>query len=385
MNILLFRWGAYTEPDLEVEFKKAGNKVDVLIYKLLDKHNDEAFENELKKKLTGYFDFVFSVNYFPVIAKVCHKKNVKYISWSYDAPLNVTNIEDTLGLPCNYVFMFDHDQVTKYRNKGFSNVYHLSLAVPVDRYASLISDNAGNNKFNAEISFVGNLYSDILSTYIAPLTDYMKGVINGLCTSQSLLYGCYFLDEVVNDRLIEDINKRYKEINPNTEIVMSREAMTYAMSSTITRQERIRILGILSLHHKLKYYCSEECDALKNAIYAGMCDYYNEMPLVFAGSRINLNITLKILTSGIPLRALDIMGCGGFLLSNYQPELAENFVNGKEVVLYDSIEDAYEKANYYLKHEDERTKICQNGYSKVKREYTYDCKLKELFDISNKL
>ena len=38
---------------------------------------------------------------------------------------------------------------------------------------------------------------------------------------------------------------------------------------------------------------------------------------MFANSKVNLNITLRNIKTGIPLRALDIMGAGGFLLTNY--------------------------------------------------------------------
>ena len=40
---------------------------------------------------------------------------------------------------------------------------------------------------------------------------------------------------------------------------------------------------------------------------------------------------------------MDILGAGGFLLSNYQPELAEYFEDGKEVVMYHSRADLVEK------------------------------------------
>lgn len=381
MNIVLYRWGAYTEPDLIYELEKLGNKLDVLIYKLDDKHCDEGFEKELSCKLHRDVDMVFSVNYFPVIAKVCHANNIKYVSWSYDAPLNVTNIEETLGYTCNYVFMFDRDQVIKYKNKGFSNVHHMPLAVPVERYNRI--RNLRQGQFFSDISFVGNLYSDMLNVYLAPLDDYMKGFIKGLCASQGQLYGCYILDEIIDDKIIDKINDRYKEINPNTEIVMSKEALTYAMASAVTREERLKILGILSAHHKLRYYSKEKCDVLKYASYCGTCDYYNEMPQIFAGSRINLNITLKSLTSGIPLRALDIMGCGGFLVSNYQPELAEYFENESEMIMYDSIEDAYAKVDYYLRHGDDLERISNNGHKKVIEHFDYKQRLIDIFKIVN--
>ena len=53
-----------------------------------------------------------------------------------------------------------------------------------------------------------------------------------------------------------------------------------------------------------------------------------ELPCVFRYSKLNLNPTLKSIQSGIPLRALDIMGAKGVLLSNFQPELVEYFEDG---------------------------------------------------------
>lgn len=57
---------------------------------------------------------------------------------------------------------------------------------------------------------------------------------------------------------------------------------------------------------------------IKNIYNKGILDYYNNMPVVFCNSKINLNISLRTIRNGIPLRAMDIMGAGGFLISNYQ-------------------------------------------------------------------
>ena len=119
---------------------------------------------------------------------------------------------------------------------------------------------------------------------------------------------------------------------------------------------------------------------MKNVEYMGTCNYLSEMPKVFKASDINLNITLKILQTGIPLRALDILGCGGFLLSNYQEELAENFENEKEIVLYESIEDAYAKADFYIRHPDLRKQIAQNGHKKAVEQFNYKTQLTKLFE-----
>ena len=384
MRALVHRWGAYTEEDVIHYLNKMNIQTIVIIHPLSDKNHDELFEKKLKETIrSGDFDFVFSVNYFPVIAKASHECNLKYVSWSYDAPLNVINIEETLGLSSNIVYMFDKVQVEGYREKGFDNVYHLPLAVPIERYDAVRLTTSDTRKYSSDISFVGNLYSDILGSYISPLTDYDKGYIEAVCSAQQQLYGAYIIDNNISDELIERINNKYREIKPDTDIVLSREALSYAMASYTTRKERLSILGVLSKKCDLKYYSGEENAILSGARFGGKVDYRTDMPKVFKASGVNLNITLKILQSGIPLRALDIMGCGGFLLSNYQPELAEYFEDEKDVVMYTSMEDAVSKAIYYASNKDKANKIALSGYEKVKRRFSYQDRLSRIIsDIS---
>ena len=93
-----------------------------------------------------------------------------------------------------------------------------------------------------------------------------------------------------------------------------------------------------------------------------------------------MNITLKIIQSGIPLRALDIMGAGGFLLSNFQPELNEYFEDGVEFASFNSAEEAYEKATFYLKNDDIRENIASRGREKVARDFSYKKMMDIIFD-----
>jgi spore maturation protein CgeB len=89
-------------------------------------------------------------------------------------------------------------------------------------------------------------------------------------------------------------------------------------------------------------------------------------------------ILIYLSQSGIPLRVFDVLGCGGFLITNYQHEIAECFENGRELVIYEDIPDLIVKVNYYLTHENERLRIARNGYEKVKSEYTFEKRMKSI-------
>ena len=104
------------------------------------------------------------------------------------------------------------------------------------------------------------------------------------------------------------------------------------------------------------------------------------MPCFFRVSKINLNPPFRAVWSAIPQRALDIMSSGGFLLSGYTEELSYYFENGRELVLYDSIEDAAAKAEFYLKHDDLRDKIRTAGTEKVRKDFTYTDRIQKIIN-----
>jgi spore maturation protein CgeB len=96
---------------------------------------------------------------------------------------------------------------------------------------------------------------------------------------------------------------------------------------------------------------------------------------------VNLNISLKSIYTGIPLRAFDIMGCGGFLISDFQQDFAEYFVADEDYVFYTTQDDLMSKIDYYLEHEEIRERIARNGYEKVKAAHTYDHRVSQILEM----
>ena len=145
--------------------------------------------------------------------------------------------------------------------------------------------------------------------------------------------------------------------------------------------ERKDLLGALSEQFNVNLYTPNPTPELPKIHNCGAIDYYNTMPVVFSESRINLNITLRSIQSGIPLRGIDIMAAGGFLMSNYQADFYDFFVPGEDLALYESKDDLMNKCRYYLSHEAERAQIAANGLGKIKESHTYKIRLSEMFEI----
>lgn len=383
MKLLIYEWTAFLERDIFEICRDEGLEYESFSWKFTDKNRDDAFESWFHQTIdSDRFSVLLSINYWPMLSKVCQSKGLKYIAWCYDNPLNVVRVEETLANPVNYVFFFDRVQYQRYKNAGFDTVFHLPLGVNKKRMERMTISAAESAKYTAEVALVGKLYESQLPEIMAPLNDYTKGFLDALIRMQTSIYGNYLLDDCISDELIGDINRQYLEKEPDTQVRMSREALSYAMASEVTRRDRIVLLSLCGARFDTRLYSYQNSEVIKNVKKFPAVNYWTEMPKIFACSKINLNPSLRIIQTGIPLRAFDIMGAGGFLLSNSQEELLELFEEGREMAAYEGVEDAVEKAAFYLKHEDNRKKIAENGRRKTFEEYSLQNRMEKIFGIA---
>ena len=83
----------------------------------------------------------------------------------------------------------------------------------------------------------------------------------------------------------------------------------------------------------------------------------------------------------MPLRVLDVMAAGGFLLTTYTEEIAEQFKDGEDLVIAYTPEEMIQKTAYYLEHEEERKKIARKGQETVFEKFAYTKLLPEILKI----
>lgn len=94
-------------------------------------------------------------------------------------------------------------------------------------------------------------------------------------------------------------------------------------------------------------------------------DPTRDLPAVFAGSDVNLNVTAEQMPTAVNQRVWDVPGAGGFLLTDAQEDVFEHFREGVDVVTYASFDEARDKAEYYLAHPEERASIAARAFATV--------------------
>lgn len=386
MNILLHDFGSYIQPDLIAYLTEMGHHCKNLVYPRPNPVIDDYFEKYVTVHLkSGAYDCVMSTTFHPLLAKICYQHNIKYLAWSYDSPIPKDYME-YYAYPTSYVFLFDGMEVDEFHSMGFHNVYHLPLAVNAKRLSAISITDADKKRFSCDVSFVGRLYHSKLNSILSHQDDYTIGYINALTDAQFKLVGFPLLDDVIDDALLAHVNdtltKQGIVYYSGGEKGINKAALSLCITNQITHNERIVLLRLLNRFCNVHLHSDERIEQLAEVPFLGPVTYCIEMPKVFRLSKINLCPTARGIRSGLPLRMLDIIGAGGFLLGNAQPELADYFRPDIDIVWYNSIEEAVEKAKYYLSHEDERLRIQQNSYAIIKEKFSYPERIATMFQTA---
>ena len=378
----MYRWKAYNYKDIKAAFEARGFLVDEVWQHLESYDIAPDFAEKLAKDLKAKrYDFVFTVNYFAVIAEVCHDLGIPYVSWSCDNPL-ISMHHNSVFYDTNIIFTFDRTNFLEFSGMGVKNIHHLPLCVDTKRIDALISDQDVTPYKNV-VSFVGSLYERNSYDRIEPkLSDHLRGYFEAVMEIQSDLYGSSVVEESLTTDILAELSEYFTlEKSEDSFSDLGLIFSTTTLGYKIAQIERKRGLKLLSKKLPVTLYTGSDTSELLGVTYRGMVDYWSELPLVFYGSDINLNFTIPNIKSGLPLRIWDVLGSGGFLLTNFQAETPMYFTEGEDLVSFFGREDMVEKAIYYQKHDELRRRIAASGRKKVEEYHTYTARINEMLDV----
>lgn len=382
MNIIYVDWNCFGERDiLEALYNMEHRVYAIGLSENARYGNDDEFMDRLVR-LIRYrnADLVISFNYYPSISEACMRTGVRYFAWIYDSPY-VKVYDRSIVNNVNYIGTFDSFTADELNGKGVTTVHYVPLAVNSNRLERYVTKQYGKEWY--EVSFVGSLYNDknkfYERLYEAGRDMQLIGYLDAVIDAQRQLCGVNILDESLSDDVITRIGNVMPYKVADGSLTSERRVYAdYYIAPRVTFLDRQEIITRLADRHSMDYYTYTDYK-LGKAHNRGKVDYYEEMPMVFAHSKINLNISLRSIRTGIPLRAMDIMGTGGFLLTNYQADMFRHFEAGKHFDYYTSVEEAVDKSDYYIGHDGERSRIAAEAYEEMKLRHTYNERLKEVF------
>ena len=137
MKVLFFQWHSFLNEGMERALQKLNISYETYAYQFTDWEDDDVFLEQFENKVkNGAYRAVLSVNFSPLISKVCESCGVPYVSWVYDSPVHIRNL-DAMKHSCSRIYFFDRGQAEEYKKQGI-DAKHLPLAVDTELFGKRI-------------------------------------------------------------------------------------------------------------------------------------------------------------------------------------------------------------------------------------------------------
>ena len=389
MKLLIYRWNAWNQKDIEESLRVLGHDLTFLSVSPENPEEDSDFvEKAVTEAKQDMPQALFSINYFPVLAEAAHQLAIPYISWNCNGSL-LAMYHESVFYDTNYIFTFDRACVKTFQEIGVSHIWHMPLGVNARRLTKLPAPVTASY----DISFIGSLYEKNSFDAIADkLPSYLAGYFDAALLAQQSVSGGNLLEAMLTPKICQQL----EEITDYHRSERSFADIKQLFSSTVlgfktANLQRCQILNSLSKTGKvwsspaqIHLFTTDKADGLPLVKVHPSVDYFQEMPTIFQQSKINLNSTVPTIQTGIPLRVWDILGCGGFLVTDFREELLEYFEPEKHLSIYEDTEELLAKAEFYLEQEELRKKIAHTSREIVLKNHTWDIRLKQIFRIIEK-
>lgn len=328
---------------------------------------------------------IMSIHLIYNLAVAAFGTKIRYVPIIWDAPYVKTYT--MMGMLDNVWYStFDKLDRQRFLDAGVKHVLYQPLAVDEESIRRWDCKAKAKGRYLCDVSFVGNLYDQ--NSYDAQ--------INAIPSNLQTYFMSIFEDAAFK---WDGVNRIYGQTGAEIMEYIKRfcpkfqfhnpydiEDVRFFEISHLIRKlaniERVCVLNMLAEEHQVFLYTNSRVEeqllpgvTIRPPILSG-----EPSSKVFVSSKINLNISLKGIEGGTVKRVMDIMGVGGFALTNYCPETAELFEEDREIVMFKTPEELLEKVDYYLAHDKEREQIAQAGQEKVLSCYTYRHMVRHILD-----
>lgn len=369
-------------PNIPISLGKMGH--EVVLY---EKSMEYVEEHEEEYESFGLFlqsqkpDVVISTIFFQIVAAYTHELGIKYAVYGMDSPHYAAWVPEYPRLDNVYLFHFDSREVERFRKCGYTNVTYLPLAAGVTWADTIHTSGTDRKKFGSAVSFVGGLYGDNpFDTCAGRLPQPVQEHIwNQLENSAFLWDGKERLQEGVSEELLRICQTVTPELcNPGFTMEDDYYFRQWTLARKLSNIERTLLFEQVAGQYDFRLYTREKEVVPENIHRYPPVNAMTEQLKVFQSSGVNLNVTLRSIESGVPLRVFDILSVGGFVLTDYRKDAEELFREDEEIVMFRTPEEMMEKLAFYTTHETERKRIAKNGHRRARAEYSYERMLEEI-------
>ena len=374
MKVLIPNAGGVIEYQWVMGLREAGHDVFTHAFNPYASGNDGPSIQSLIEKEEIRSVLCFSDDPEATLLGICRRNNIPLAIWHLDTPYQFFLSEYCRQYRNIYHFCMDSYYVELLKKTGYENVAYLPLGTTPDIFKPM---EINRKDFRAEVGMVANLAIRKTHRHWEEILENWKGKtqddqVYGLITELIAIASNTGIDFITAIQLLE---RRVSDFHLILHIIKFIESM-----AGIERRKRpaLALRNLVDL--KVVGEDWEYIGISPHQIHPRI-GYYDELPIFYSTVIINLNITQPQIKRGLNQRFFDVPACGGLLVSDWNDEIPNFFIPGKEVVIYNDIKELPEIVCYYLERDEERETIAQAARAKVLSHHTVQRRMETIMHV----
>ncbi len=381
---LLCTGGLFTD-DLAAALTRAGYAVYSIDIHRLSREELDRTARRLRPAL------IAAINYTDGLTEFAATHGCPLICWEIDP---TTSAPPRCEGPSGGAFLFTYrrSQVAELRAGGFDHAEYLPLAADLERRAPVPLTAGERARYGAPVSFVGSSLQPQIAgfrrSFLATFGAGRPGTPDDL--------GAALLDEVLAEQrrdftrfLVPDaLARRCPDLARGNPAQLAQLAQLGRWAGEIAAAEkRLAYVGRLG-RFGVCVWGDEGWRAAQTAgtscHYRGPAGHALELTKIYCASLINLDIGRLYQNDIVTMRVFDVLACGGFVLAEHSPALAELFDVGTEVDCYASADELEAKVAHYLAHPEAARAIARRGREAVCARHDVNARVAHMLAVSGR-
>ena len=333
---------------------------------------------------------IAAINYTEGLAELAATHGCRLVCWEVDPTTSAPpRCLAAAASESAFLFTYRRAQVAELRAGGFNHVEYLPLAADLDRRAPVPLTAGERARYGTPVSFVGSSMqpqaAGFRQSFVATVAAAARPGANAAADGAALL------DEV----LAEQRRDFTRFVVPE---VLERRAPELARARPDLLSQLARWAGEIAAAEKRLAYigrlgrfgvCVWGDDGWRAAQSAGLACHYRgpaghglELTKIYCASLINVDVGRVYQDDMVTMRVFDVLACGGFVLAERSPALAELFEIGVEVECYASPDELEAKVAHYLAHPDAARAIALRGREAVCARHGIDARVAHMLRVA---
>ncbi|MDR3074210.1 MAG: glycosyltransferase [Deltaproteobacteria bacterium] len=347
----------------------------------------EFVERLLSAALAFRPDCIVTINHLGVdregvLMGLLERLELPLASWFVDNPHLVLAHYAGLVNPWTAIFTWDADNIPSLRALGFTHVFYLPLGTDATRFCPPPPGKAlpAGHPWRADVSFVGNsmlhkvearldklrLPPELAATYKALSREFAGSEIRSV---EAFLHAAH--PELVP--FYRALGGQVEQLD--YEVLLTWESTLQYRLSCVAATLPFKPL-IVGDDGWLELLAGEKRPWRRHP----EVTYYTDLPRFYPASAINFNCTSKQMKGAVNQRVFDVPATGSFCLTDWREQIENLFEPGKEVICYQSPEEAEAMIRFYLANPAARETVSRAARRRVLAEHTYDRRIKTLLN-----